>query len=377
MSGIYIHIPFCRQSCHYCDFHFSVSLNKKEAFLEALNKEIALQKNYLQAEKDPVKTVYFGGGTPSLLSGEEIKKIIREISLYYPLSSVSEITLEANPDDLNPEKLNDLKEAGINRLSIGIQSFSDEDLKYMNRVHHARQALDAVKNAQAAGFSNITIDLIYGVPTLSNEQWKKNLAIAMELNVPHLSCYSLTIEPRTALARLINKGKTAAPDEQRSAEQFELLMQISEANGYEQYEISNFAKDGMYSLHNSSYWRGEKYLGLGPSAHSYNGVSRQWNKANNTLYIRSLPDDKIPFELETLTTKQHYNEYVLTALRTKWGCSLSYISKEFGEDFKIHFDQSSKKFIDQGWIEMKAGTYLLTQEGKFFADKIAAELFIV
>lgn len=381
MPGIYVHIPFCKQACHYCDFHFSVSLQKKDAFIGALQQEIRLQRDYFQTPADPsnpsplVSTIYFGGGTPSLLSSGEIKNILDEIRKNYSVSADAEITLEANPDDLTKEKLKSLKDAGINRLSIGIQSFSDEDLLFMNRVHDSKMAYDSIKAAQDAGFSNITIDFIYGTPTLSDKQWILNLQTAFELGIPHLSCYSLTVEPQTALAQFIKKGTVPALDEAKSAAQFELLMQITADHGYEQYEISNFAKNNMYSLHNSNYWRNEKYLGLGPSAHSYNGMSRQWNVASNTVYIDALHQHKIPFEKEELTIAQQYNEYILTSLRTMWGIRPEVMNNRFGEDFTTYFIQLAGGFIDKEWMDKNNGAYLLTKQGKLFADRISAELF--
>ncbi len=379
MAGIYIHIPFCKQACHYCDFHFSVSLNNKEDFLKALAKEIYLQRNYFSNFQPPnsnLQTIYFGGGTPSLLSGDEIKKILNEIAKHHEFGKNMEITLEANPDDLTKEKLKALKQAGINRLSIGIQSFSDDDLKFMNRAHTSIQAHESAKAARDEGFSNITIDFIYGTPTLSNEQWLQNLETAFGLNVPHLSCYGLTVEPKTALAQFIKKGKVPAVEEAKSAEQFELLMQAAMDHGFEQYEISNFAKDKMYSQHNTNYWRNEKYLGLGPSAHSYNGVSRQWNISNNVEYIKSMDENKVPSEIEELTTTQRYNEYILTSLRTMWGSNMELIRENFGENFASHFSKSVTQFIDNSWIEKNEAIYILTRKGKFFADKITMELFL-
>jgi oxygen-independent coproporphyrinogen-3 oxidase len=378
MSGIYIHIPFCKQACHYCDFHFSVSLNNKDAFLKALTKEIYLQRNYfseLQTPNSQLQTIYLGGGTPSLLSSDEIKNILYNLAKNYELGKNPEITLEANPDDLTKEKLASLKEAGVNRLSIGIQSFSNDDLRFMNRAHNSVQAHESVKTAQDAGFSNITIDLIYGTPTLSHEQWLQNLETAFALNVPHLSCYSLTVEPKTALAQFISKGKVPALDETKSAEQFELLMQMAADNSFEQYEISNFAKNKMYSQHNTNYWRNKKYLGLGPSAHSFNGVLRQWNISNNAAYINLLSENKIPFETEVLTITQQYNEYVLTSLRTMWGSDINIIIERFGKSFADQFNKSVVQFIHNGWIEKHEDIFVLTRQGKFFADKVAMELF--
>jgi len=279
MSGIYIHIPFCRQACHYCDFHFSTSLKNKKPFLKALLKESELRRNYLGNEK--IQTIYFGGGTPSLLTKDEILFIIDELHKYHEIEPAAEITLEANPDDLSIEKIKELKQTPVNRLSIGIQSFFDEDLKFMNRTHNAEEAVSSVKASQDEGFENITIDLIYGTPTLTNENWEQNLSRALSLNVPHVSCYELTVEPNTALHSFIKKGKIGPLDEQKTAMQFEMVMNRMKAENFIHYEISNFCKEGFYSRHNSNYWSRKKYLGLGPSAHSYNGTSRQWNIANN------------------------------------------------------------------------------------------------
>jgi oxygen-independent coproporphyrinogen-3 oxidase len=381
MPGIYIHIPFCKQACYYCDFHFSVSLDTKKDFVKALLRETALQKNFFvesgqtDSHHVSIDTIYFGGGTPSLLAADEITKILEVISTHFNVTKNAEITLEANPDDLSDEKLKSLKAAGINRLSIGVQSFSNQDLKFMNRAHTSKQSLESVISAQDVGFNNITIDLIYGIQTLSNEKWMENLEIAFGLDVPHLSCYSLTIEPRTALADFIKKGKVAPADELKSAEQFALLMESAPGNGFEQYEISNFAKNNMISLHNSNYWRNEKYLGLGPSAHSYNGTSRQWNISNNRQYIRSILGNKIPFESEELNTSQRYNEYILTSLRTKWGCNLEAIRMNFGEPYADHFTNSMNQLKDKNWIQKQGDVFVLSKAGKFFADKIAAELF--
>ena len=385
MPGIYIHFPFCKQACHYCDFHFSVSMQKKTAFLEALDKEIKLQKNYFlnsRGAQDSVKekpemvtTIYFGGGTPSLFSSDEITAILDALIKNYAISEDAEVTMEANPDDMTYASLKSWLAAGINRLSVGIQSFADEDLKFMNRAHDAGMAVASLKTAQDAGFKNISLDLIYGTPTLSNNQWIQNLQMAFTSGVPHLSCYSLTVEAKTALAQFIKAGKILPLDEIKSAEQFELLMTLATENGYEQYEISNFAKNKLYSIHNSNYWKNDKYLGLGPSAHSYNGISRQWNAANNSNYIESIKANRIPCEMEMLTDTQRYNEYILTSLRTIWGCDSEIITTRFGEDFTAHFNQSIMDYISKGWIEKNNAIYVLTGEGKYFADKIAAGLF--
>ena len=377
MAGIYLHIPFCRQACHYCDFHFSTSLKNKEELVHSLVKEIELQKEFFGDEKaSALKTIYFGGGTPSLLSNEEVGQLISAITKTFAVDSDAEVTMEANPDDLTSGKLKELKSAGINRLSIGIQSFDDADLKWMNRLHNAEQAIRSVKDAQGEGFDNITIDLIYGTPLLSDEQWKKNLQTAFDLGVQHLSCYALTVEPRTSLAHDIMNGKQKGVDDAKQARHFEMLMDFAEANGFEQYEISNFARNGKYSQHNSSYWTGEKYLGIGPSAHSYNEKERWWNVRNNGEYIRQINSGNIPAEKEILTPENKFNEYVMTSLRTTWGCNIEKIRKEFGaERAEIFFRQAMLK-IGEGLMDQRRQNFILTRKGKFFADRIAAEMFV-
>ncbi len=381
MPGIYLHIPFCKQACHYCDFHFSTSLKTKDDLLKALLKEISIQKNFLSTacqSKVPVSvsTIYFGGGTPSLLNGNEIKKLLDNISNLFPVDAGAEITVEANPDDLTKEKLESFRKAGVNRLSIGIQSFDDDDLKWMNRAHTAAQAIESVNLSQESGFDNITIDLIYGTPLLTDEQWKRNLRTAFDLNVQHLSCYALTVEPRTALAHSIAKRNQAGVEDEKQAKHFGILMDMAEQNGFEQYEISNFARDGHYSKHNSSYWLGEKYLGIGPSSHSFNGESRQWNIRNNNEYIRIINEGKIPAESETLTPQNKFNEYVMTSLRTMWGCNLEKIRMEFGADYAEIFLRQAMEKIKEGMMLEQKQNFMLTREGKFFADRIAAELFV-
>lgn len=372
MAGIYLHIPFCRQACHYCNFHFSTSLKLKNEFVETLLKEISLQKNFLPAE--PVNTIYFGGGTPSLLTVEELSTILQTLRNYFLISPEAEITLEANPDDINEQKLSDWKQAGINRLSIGVQSFFEEDLRWMNRAHTAQQAIDNLQLAKRY-FSNMTIDLIYGTPTLPDEKWQHNVQQAISLGIPHISCYALTVEPGTALASMINKHKTTDVNTEDQARQFLLLMDWMQAAGYEHYEISNFALSGMRSRHNSSYWQGASYLGLGPSAHSYNGASRQWNISNNALYIQSLKDDKVPFELETLTETQRLNEYIMTSLRTVEGLDVQWVASHFGEKAAAQLRQAGKHFMEAGKMQWQNGRLQLTRQGKLFADGMAAELF--
>ena len=374
MSGIYIHIPFCKKACNYCNFHFSTSLRTKNDMLGALKNELILQKNYTEGEK--VSTIYFGGGTPSLLSAAELNEIFETIYKIHSVTENPEITLEANPDDLTRLYLDDLKNhTPINRFSIGVQSFFDEDLIFMNRAHNVKQADTAIKYAQDIGFTNLTIDLIYGVPTSDNKRWKENLDIALTYNLPHISSYALTVESGTALYAQIKKKNIAPVDDEKTAKQFDILLQNLRLNGYEQYEISNFARAGHRARHNSNYWLGEKYLGIGPSAHSFNGVSRQWNVANNPDYIKSLGENIIPKTEEILTADQNYNEYVMTRLRTVWGCNVQEIAEKFGEKYKLYFEKSAEKFIDCVWVSKTENIFLLTDSGKLMADFITRELF--
>lgn len=373
MAGIYIHIPFCKQACHYCNFHFSTSLQLKNDFIDALLKEISLQQNYLGDQV--VKTIYFGGGTPSILSIEEIALILDKVYASFKILPSPEVTLEANPDDINPEKLQHWKQVGINRFSIGIQSFFDEDLQWMNRAHNAGEAEKCIQQVIAAGFNNFSIDLIYGGPTLSDEHWEQNINKAIQLNVPHISCYALTVETKTALEKMIELKKKEEVDTEKQALHFLMLMEAMQKAGYEHYEISNFAKPGFRSKHNSSYWQGEKYLGLGPSAHSFNGSSRQWNIANNALYIQSLKRNELIFEREELSVQTRLNEYIMTSLRTMEGLDLNYVTEKFGSNYsdKLLAESSNKKH--QLNLGLNNSHIFLTTEGKLFADGIAANLF--
>jgi len=372
MAGVYIHIPFCKQACYYCDFHFSTSLTYKAELLQALVKEIQFQKNYLNG--DTVETIYFGGGTPSLLSSDEINLLIGTISGLHTVASNAEITLEANPDDLNKEKLQSLRQTDINRFSIGIQSFFDDDLEWMNRVHRANEAEASVKRAQDAGFENLTVDLIYGYPLLTDQKWKYNLDKVFELGVPHVSSYSMTVEPKTALASFIKNKKQPAMNEQQSAEQFISLMDAMQMHGFEHYEISNFCKSGHYSRHNSNYWKGVKYLGIGPSAHSYNGGERQWNIANNAKYIQAIDAGAIPAEIEVLTETDRLNEYIMTSLRTMWGLDLNRLNS-IAPASSVQLLVAARRFFDNQWIEQKDEIIYLTPMGKLYADNIASGLF--
>ncbi|MCR8558687.1 radical SAM family heme chaperone HemW [Mucilaginibacter sp. BJC16-A38] len=372
MAGIYIHIPFCKQACHYCDFHFSTSLKYKDDLLQALIKEIGLQKTYLAGET--IETIYFGGGTPSILSADELNLLIGTITKQHTVTANAEITIEANPDDLDKAKLQALRQTDINRFSIGIQSFFDEDLMWMNRVHRAAEAEASVKRAQDLGFENITVDLIYGYPLLNDTKWKYNLDKVFELDIPHISSYSMTVEPQTALASFIKKKKQAPMDDQQSAEQFVLLMDAMQSHGFEHYEISNFCKPGHYSRHNSNYWKGVKYLGIGPSAHSFNGETRQWNVPNNAKYIQSLEKAEIPAETELLTETDRLNEYTMTSLRTMWGLDLKKINIiAAGADSPLI--KAAEPFFEKGWIERREDIITLTAMGKLYADHIASELF--
>jgi oxygen-independent coproporphyrinogen III oxidase len=374
MAGIYLHIPFCKKACYYCDFHFSTSLKYKTEMLESMHRELELQKNYLPQES--VETIYFGGGTPSVLDAEEIQRLVEKIGSLYSVSSSPEITLEANPDDLDNAKVKALRQTQINRFSIGIQSFFEEDLRWMNRAHTAEEAESAVKRVQDAGFENITIDLIYGYPLLIDEKWKSNINKVIDLGIPHVSAYSMTVETRTALASFINKGKQPPMNEAQSAEQFQILIETLQNAGFEHYEISNFAKPGSYSRHNSNYWRGVAYLGIGPSAHSFNGETRQWNIANNNKYIQSLTDGHLPAEIETLSIPDRVNEYIMTSLRTAWGMDLNKVLKDFGSDYRSQIENSLHEFLNKKWIIQKNEIVKLTPDGKLFADHIASELFV-
>ncbi len=372
LAGIYIHIPFCKQACNYCNFYFSTSLGNKDKFIQSLLREMELSSGYLQDEK--IETLYLGGGTPSQLTIGDLKLITEKLQSVYDLSSLQEFTIETNPDDLTEEKikeLSELKRYGLNRFSIGVQSFFDEDLKYMNRAHNAEEAIASIKRVQRAGFENITIDLIYGTPTMNDENWKKNLDMAFELNVPHISSYALTVEPKTSLDKKILKGESKPVDEEQSARQFKILMDEMRVHSFEQYEISNFASDKKYAVHNSNYWFGKKYLGLGPSAHSFDGVSRRWNVSNNINYINSLEKNELNFEEEILTEAQKVNEKIMISLRTMWGLKIAECGMRNAE-----LIQRSLQQIDTAHYAFENDILKLTDEGKFFADSIAAQLFI-
>jgi oxygen-independent coproporphyrinogen-3 oxidase len=375
MAGIYIHIPFCRKACNYCNFHFSTSLKQKDTVLEAIGKELSLRRAFLMGAA--IETIYFGGGTPSLLSYDELSRMFEQIDRLYGLSSVKECTLEANPDDINKNYLKELRRSPINRFSMGVQSFRDEDLRYMNRAHNATQADYAIKATQDAGYERITIDLIYGTPGLTNADWKDNLNLMNKLNIRHFSAYALTVEEKTALDYAIRKGRQAPVDQEQSAQQLEILMDFAAEQGFEQYEISNFAKQEQYALHNTNYWRGISYLGIGPSAHSFDGKQRIANVANNALYAQNMLAGNPLYESEQLSPEESCNEYIMTSLRTMWGCDLDRIAMEWGSDAASKIKKSSQPFVEKDWLLMKSNNLLLlSREGKLFADHIAAALFV-
>jgi oxygen-independent coproporphyrinogen III oxidase len=377
MAGIYVHIPFCRKPCNYCDFYFCVSLNRKKELIEAIIVELHERNDYLSNE--PIETIYFGGGTPSVLAADELNAILMQIRNNYEVSKTAEITIEANPDDLSKEYLRELSKTAFNRLSIGVQSFNDTDLKWMNRRHNSEQSVNCIKNSITAGFSNISIDLIYGAPVMSNEEWINNIDMAISLNVPHISAYHLTYEPGTILMHKLNKSRIAQINEAKSEDQFNLLNKKIEQAGYVAYEISNFAILGMESKHNSNYWKQKSYLGIGPSAHSFNGQSRRWNLPSLKKYTRSLlnktaKDNGNYYEIEELTAVMKYNEYVLTGLRTVWGIQHKYINNNFDEKINQYFNDALQKQVLSGMLEESDGVITLPLIKRIISDKIILEL---
>ena len=384
MSGIYIHIPFCKQACHYCDFHFSTSMKKKDEMVLALVKEIQMRKS--EFKEEVVETIYFGGGTPSILTIEEIRFLISQVYKNYVVAENPEITLEANPDDLSKERIIELSKSPINRLSIGIQSFFEEDLKMMNRAHNSKEAAACLEEATKY-FDNISLDLIYGIPGMSNEKWKQNIDTALNFGIPHISSYALTVEPKTALNKLIQTGKIAKPKDEVAEAHFHILAETLESNGFIHYELSNFGKENYFSKNNSAYWLGKKYLGIGPSAHSYNGISRSWNVSNNAIYLKSLEINTLPNETEILSITDRYNEYIMTGLRTIWGVSLDRIENEFGKEYLDYLHKQSEKHIQNKVLEIvilndsffgRNGVEKIlkpTRKGKFLTDGIASDLF--
>lgn len=372
MAGIYIHIPFCKQACHYCDFHFSTSLKKKDELVNALVKEIQIRKD--EFKNVEVQTIYFGGGTPSLLTNDELQLLIETVYENYKVTANPEITLEANPDDLSKIRILELSKSSVNRLSIGIQSFFESDLKLMNRAHNAEEAKECLSVA-TRHFDNISIDLIYGIPGASNEQWLLNIETALSYNIPHISSYALTVEPKTALASFVKKGIIDDVDDEQAHEQFHLLKDKLEASGFVHYELSNFGKESYFSRNNTAYWQGKPYIGIGPSAHSFNGKQRGWNVRNNTKYIKAIQQNKLPIEVETLTTTDRYNEYIMTGLRTIWGVSIDKVEADFGKIYKDYLKEQSETFINQQLLYIDDKHIRVTKKGQFLSDGIASELF--
>ncbi|WP_222983103.1 radical SAM family heme chaperone HemW [Flagellimonas meishanensis] len=380
MSGIYIHVPFCKQACHYCDFHFSTQMDKREQMVRMLQKEIELRKDELQHHE--VETIYFGGGTPSVLNLDEIKVLIATVYEHYKVVDNPEITLEANPDDLVSSRTQSSNvfqgygKVGINRLSIGIQSFFDEDLKFMNRAHNAIEAEKCIIGAKEH-FENISIDLIYGVPGMDNDRWKANIGKALKFQLPHISSYALTVEPRTALKKFIEKGIVPDVDDAQAERQFHILLEMLEKDGYVNYEISNFGKPGFFSKNNTSYWQGKTYIGIGPSAHSFDGTQRGWNVRNNIKYIKTLEKGELPIEKESLSITDQYNEYVMTGLRTIWGVSKEQVRDRFGKQYLNYLNVQSQRFLDAHLLFEDEGRLLATKRGKFLVDGIASDLFML
>jgi oxygen-independent coproporphyrinogen-3 oxidase len=340
----------------------------------ALAKEIQLRKS--EFKNDPIETIYFGGGTPSILQIADIRLLIEEVYKNYNVSENPEITIEANPDDLSEERIVELANSPVNRLSIGIQSFFEEDLQLMNRAHNSAEAKKCLEIATKY-FDNISIDLIYGTPGMSNERWLQNIQTVLDLNIPHISSYALTVEPKTALQKFIKEGIIPQPDDAMAHEQFLLLVDKLEANGFVHYELSNFGKENYFSQNNSAYWFGKKYLGIGPSAHSYDGINRSWNVANNSLYLKSLAENKLSNEAEVLTEKDRYNEYIMTGLRTVWGVSLARIEKDFGQQQLDYLLQNAQRYLDDEKLILENKILKTTKKGKFFCDGIASDLFWV
>jgi oxygen-independent coproporphyrinogen-3 oxidase len=374
VSGIYLHIPFCKQACYYCNFHFSTSLKKKDELLDCLVKEIGLRKDELKG--DLIETIYFGGGTPSLLSTKEIQVLIDAVFRNFKVVAHPEITLEANPDDLSEEKIIELSQSPVNRLSIGIQSFYEHDLKLMNRAHNVHEAKKCLEIATNY-FENISVDLIYGIPDCTNEQWRDNIQTALRFGVPHISSYALTVEPNTALDRFVKKGIIKNVDDDKAEEQFVILTEELNKAGFIHYELSNFGKKGFFSKNNSSYWLGKSYLGIGPAAHSFNGKQRSWNVQNNAMYIKKINQNELPIQRETLSVTDRYNEYVMTGLRTVWGVSLEKINNDFGENYGKYLQMQSKKFITQELLYIENNILKTTQKGKFLSDGLASDLFML
>lgn len=374
MAGIYIHIPFCKKLCSYCDFYHIISQSDNRQYIDALNREAFLRRDYLGNQA--VSTIYIGGGTPSVLEPSEIKNILNNISRNFRIGEKPEVTIELNPDDVNDDFLDGLKKTIVNRISIGIQSWREQDLKFMNRRHTASAAAIALDKIFDAGYDNVTIDLIYGIPGMLTSHWASNLDISFSYNIKHLSAYHLTIEPGTMLGKMKEKGALSEIDEDESASQFQLLIEKAGAAGFIHYEISNFGLPGFLSVHNSNYWKQVSYLGLGPSAHSFNGYSRQWNVRDVKKYIKAVDSGCLDFDIEELDKKTRFNEYIMTSLRTMWGISLDYVEEAFDKEGYDYIKNLSGKFIDYGLMKQEKNTLLLTNQGKMISDNIISELML-
>ncbi len=373
MSGIYLHIPFCKKACHYCNFHFSTSANYVNEMVAALKSEVLLRKHEIIR---PVETIYFGGGTPSMLSTAALSELITAITSHYSVTATPEITVEANPDDLSPVYLTQLKNAGVNRLSIGVQSFHDAELKLMNRAHSGKQAMQSVVWAQEV-FENVSIDLLFGTPHTTISDWKKNLETALILNVPHISSYALTLEPKTALEHFVKKGVVSLLDEKEVEQQFLYLVDTLTANGYEHYELSSFGKSGFHSKNNTAYWKGKPYLGIGPSAHGFDGAQRYWNVSNNAVYMKKIGEGQLPQTVEKLSVIDKFNESIMIGLRASWGVSLNLMEQELGSRYREHLEQQAQRFINEGLLQIADNCLKTTRSGAFLADGIAADLFLI
>ena len=374
MAGIYIHIPFCKKLCFYCDFFHVITTENNSSFIDALLNEATLRKEYL--ENEPVSTIYLGGGTPSVFSVKDLGTILNHIHKEFRVTDDCEMTIELNPDDVQPAYLEGLRNHNINRISLGIQSWRDSDLKMLNRRHDSAQAVTALKDTLNAGFENVTIDLIYGIPGMSQKDWESNLDFSFSFGIKHLSAYHLTFEPGTVFAKMLMKGTISEIDENDSAAQFNILIQKAESAGFVQYEISNFGKPGYFSIHNSNYWKQVKYLGLGPSAHSFNGYSRQWNIRDLKGYIKCVNTGKSFFESEELDIKKRFNEYIMTSLRTMWGIDLEYVERMFEKEGYDYVVNLSGKFRNYGLMKLEKNSLVLTNQGKLISDNIISEFMM-
>lgn len=373
MSGIYLHIPFCKKACHYCNFHFSTSMRYANDMITAIRQEIRLRK---QDAKVPVETIYFGGGTPSVLSHTQLRLLLDEVNSSFSVVADPEITLEANPDDLSPEYINDLQKLGFNRLSIGVQSFLDDELTLMNRAHNGIQALSSVEHAKKR-FDNVSIDLLFGNPNTTLGDWKRNLDYALQLEVPHISSYALTLEPKTALERFVDKGVVSLLDEGVVEAQFHHLVDTLTLAGYDHYELSSFGKPGYHSLNNTGYWQGKTYLGIGPSAHGFDGDQRYWNVSNNASYLKQIAKEELPQTIEKLSVVDRYNESIMIGLRASWGVSLQAMENDLGLRYRQHLEKQAKRFVDEGLLHIENNALKTTRKGAFLADGISADLFLI